>query len=103
MSSRAARRWTRRLAATGIILLTLVVGVLALLQLPPVATWVVRRLVTVIPLNPGYRLEVGRVSGDWLHRLALDEVRLIRNDREMARVDRLKVGYDLRHLRGAEP
>ena len=103
MSSRIARRWTRPLAATGIILLTLLVGVLALLQLAPVATWVVRRLVTVIPLNPGYRLEVGRVSGDWLHRLALEEVRLVRNDRELARVARLKVGYDLRHLRGAEP
>jgi hypothetical protein len=102
MSSRAERRWTRRLAATGIILLTLLVGVLALLQLPPVATWMVRRLVTVIPLNPGYRLKVGRVSGDWLHRLALDEVRLVRNNRELARVDRLKVEYDLRHLRGVK-
>jgi translocation and assembly module TamB len=103
MSSPAERRWTRPLAATGIILLTLLVGILALLQLPPVATWVVRRLVTVVPLNPGYRLEVGRVSGDWLHRLVLDEVRLIRDDRQLARVDRLKVGYDPRHLRGVAP
>jgi autotransporter translocation and assembly factor TamB len=103
MPSRAVRRWTRPLATTGIVLLSLLVGILALLQLPPVATWVVRRLVTIVPLNPGYHLEVGRVSGDWLHRLGLDEVRLVRNDRELARVDRLKVGYDLRHLRGAEP
>src|SRR5437867_1101709 len=88
MSSSVVRRWTRPLAIIGISVLTLVVAVLALLQLPPVATWVARRLVTVVPLNPGYHLEVGRVSGDWLHRLALDEVRLVRNDRELARVDR---------------
>ena len=87
MSSPAARRWTRPLAATGIILLTLLVSVLALLQLPPVATWVVRRLVTVIPLSPGYHLEVGRVTGDWLHRLALDEVRLVRKDRKSTRLN----------------
>jgi hypothetical protein len=103
MSLPAVRRWTRPLAIIGISTLTLVVAVLALLQLPPVATWLTRRLITIVPLNSGYRLEVGRVSGDWLHRLSLDDVRLVRRDRELARVDRLKVGYDLRHLRGAEP
>jgi translocation and assembly module TamB len=102
MSASSARRWTRPLAIVGIVLLTLVVGVLALLQLPPVATWAMRRLITVVPLNPGYRLEVGRVSGDWVNRLALDEVRLLRNDEELARMDRLRVEYDLRRLRGAE-
>jgi hypothetical protein len=75
LPSHLPRRWTRALAIVGISLLTMVVSVLALLQLPPVATWVARRLVTLIPLNPGYELEVRRVSGDWLHRLALDETR----------------------------
>jgi translocation and assembly module TamB len=103
MPSRLSHRWVHRFAVIGTAILTLVVAVLALLQLPPVATWVVRRLITVVPLNPGYELEVGRVSGDWLHRLALDGVRLVRDERELGRVDRLKVGYDLRHLRGAQP
>ena len=101
--SSPARRWARRLAIAGTGLLTLVVTVLALLQLPPVATWVMRRLVTVVPLSPGYRLEVGTVSGDWLHRLALDDVRLIGQGRELARVDRLHARYDLREVRGSEP
>ena len=100
--SSSVRRWGRPLAIIGTSLLTLVVTVLALLQFPPVATWVMRRLVTVVPLNRGYELEVGSVSGDWLHRLALDDVRLIRNNRELARVERLEAGYDLRQLRGAE-
>jgi autotransporter translocation and assembly factor TamB len=101
--SSPARRWARRLAIVGTGVLTLVVAVLALLQLPPVATWLMRRLVTVLPLNAGYRLEVGAVSGDWLHRLALDDVRLMREGRELARVDRLKADYDLRQVRAREP
>src|SRR4051794_7942596 len=94
------RRWIRLLAIVGTTVLTLVVTLLALLQLPPVATWVVRRLVTVVPLNSGYQLQVGGVSGDWLHRLVLEDVRLIGKSRELARVNRLELGYDLRHLRG---
>ena len=94
------RRWTRLLGIIGTTVLTLVVTLLALLQLPPVATWVMRRIITVVPFNPGYQLQVGRVSGDWLHRLALENVRLIWKSRELARLDRLELGYDLRHLRG---
>src|SRR5215216_5786265 len=93
-------RWTRLLAIIGTTVLTLVVTILALLQLPPVATWAMRRLIPVVPLNPGYRLQVGRVSGDWLHHLALEDVRLIWKSRELARLDRLDLGYDLRQLRG---
>src|SRR3712207_2964726 len=98
--SSPVRRWARPLAIAGTCLLTLVVAVLALLQLPPVATWVMRRVVSVVPLNPGYGLEVGSVSGDWLHRLVLDDVRLVREGRELARVDRLQARYDLREVRG---
>src|SRR6476469_1597467 len=94
------RRWTRLLGIIGTTVLTLVVTLLALLQLPPVATWVMRRIITVVPFNPGYQLQVGRVSGDWLHRLALENVRLIWKSRELARLDRLELGYDLRQLRG---
>src|SRR5215218_1878161 len=93
-------RWTRLLAIIGTTVLTLVVTILALLQLPPVATWAMRRLIAVVPLNPGYRLQIGRVSGDWLHRLALEDVRLIWQSRELARLDRLELGYDRRELRG---
>ena len=96
-----ASRWTRRLAILGTAVLTLAVTLLALLQLPPVATWATRRLVSIVPLNPGYRIEVGRVTGDWLHRLVLEDVRLKLKNRELARVERLQVGYDLRRLRGS--
>src|SRR5918999_837679 len=101
--SSPARRWARRLAIAGPTLVPLVGPLLALWHPPPVATWVMRRLVSVVPLNPGYRLEVGAVSGDWLHRLALDDVRLIHQGRELARVDRLKASYDLREVRASEP
>src|SRR5919112_3267788 len=103
MSHPSARRWTRRIAIFGTGLLTLVVAVLALLQVPPVATWVMRRLVNVVPLNRGYGLEVGSVTGDWLHQLTLDDVRLVRQGRELARVDRLQAHYDLRQVRGSQP
>src|SRR5690349_4026406 len=92
-------RWTRLLAMFGTGVLVLVVTILALLQVPPVATWVMRRVLTVVPLNPGYRLEVGRVSGDWLHHLALEDVRLWWKGRELALIDRLSARYDLRRLR----
>jgi translocation and assembly module TamB len=76
-----------------------VVTLLALLQLPPVATLVVRKLVTLAPLNPGNRLEVGHVSGDFLHRLVLQDVRLLQSGRELARFDRVAAGYQLPRLR----
>jgi autotransporter translocation and assembly factor TamB len=97
----ASRRWFRRLGmgATGI--LVAVVAMLALLQLPPVATWLVRKLSGLVPLNPGHRLEVGRVSGDWLHGLVLEDVGVVRGRERLAEVDRVRLGYDLRRLRGS--
>ena len=56
--------WLRRLGIAGTALLTIAVTIVALLQLPPVATAVVRKLLTLAPLNPGNRLFVGRVSGN---------------------------------------
>jgi hypothetical protein len=99
----ASHRWLRRagIGATG--LLVTVVAILALLQLPPVATWVVRRLSGFVPLSPGHRLDVGRVSGDWLHGLVLEDVGLMRDTRRLADVQRVRVGYDPRRLRGANP
>src|SRR3954463_8706496 len=95
------RRWIRLLAIIATTVLTLVVTLLALLQLPPVASWVARRLITVVPLNPGYQLQVGRVSGDWLHRLALENVRLMWQRRELAGMEPPAVGFDLSEQRGA--
>jgi hypothetical protein len=94
-------RWLRRvgIGATG--LLVAVVAILALLQLPPVATWVVRRLTGFVPLAPGYRLEVGRVSGDWVHGLVLEDVGLLHGPRRLADVERARVAYDPRRLQGA--
>jgi translocation and assembly module TamB len=84
--------------ATG--LLVLVVAALALLQLSPVSTWLVGRLTGFLPLNPRYGVEVGRVSGDWLHALHLENVRLVRDTTAVATVERVSVRYDLRRLRG---
>ncbi len=97
--SRPPRRWLRRLgiAATG--LLTAVVVLVALLQLPPVATAVVRKLLTLAPLNPGNRLEVGRVSGNFFGELTLEDVRLRQRGRELALISRLRVAYALPRLR----
>ncbi len=82
-------------------LLMLVVAVVGLLQLPSVATWVVRRLAGLVPLNPGYRLEVARASGNWFGGLALQGVVLVSNGRELARVDRLTARYSIGELRGS--
>ncbi len=98
----AVRSWTRRFLIVCAILLAVVVVVLGLLQLSPVATWAVGRLGRLIPLNPGYSLEVGRVSGDWVTGLQLEDVRLQYRTRVLAVIERLKVSYDLRRLRGAE-
>jgi hypothetical protein len=96
------RRLTRGLAAVFIAILTFVVAMLALLQIPAVATRVTGRLLTLVPLNPGYRLEVGRVSGNWVTGLQLEHVRLRRGARELAHIERLRVHYDPRQLRGPD-
>ncbi|HEU4647867.1 MAG TPA: hypothetical protein VFS33_02315, partial [Gemmatimonadales bacterium] len=100
--SASLHRWAHRAGVVATALLTLVVVVLAALQLPPVATWVAQRLLPLIPLNPGYRLDVARVSGDWIHGLDLQGVRLRHADTELGRIDRLRIGYDPRRLWGAQ-
>ena len=102
MQSPTVRRLTRVLAIVGISILTLVVAFVALLQIPTVATWATRRLLALVPLNPGYALEVGRVSGNWFTGLQLEQVRLRRGSRELALVERLQVRYDPRRLRGPD-
>ncbi len=82
-----------------VVLVGSVAALVALLQLPPVATVVVRRLLTLAPLNPGNRLEVGRVSGNFLRGLTLEDVRLRQDGRELAYFRRLTVGYRLVRLR----
>lgn len=82
-----------------VVLVGSVAALVALLQLPPVATVVVRRLLTLAPLSPGHRLEVGRVSGNFLRGLTLEDVRLGQDGRELAYIRRLSVGYHLPRLR----
>ncbi|HET9039205.1 MAG TPA: hypothetical protein VFN40_03490, partial [Gemmatimonadales bacterium] len=82
-----------------VLLIGSVAALVALLQLPPVATVVVRKLLTYAPLNPGNRLEVGRVSGNFLTGLTLEDVRLHQEGRELAYVRRLGLGYRLARLR----
>ena len=78
-----------------VVLVGSVAALVALLQLPPVATVVVRKLLTFAPFNPGNRLEVGRVSGNFLRGLTLEDVRLRQDGRELAYLRRLTVGYHL--------
>ena len=82
-----------------VVLVGSVAVLVALLQLPPIATVVVRKLLTLAPFNPGSRLEVGRVSGNFLRGLTLEDVRLRQSGRELAHIQRLKVGYHLPRLR----
>jgi translocation and assembly module TamB len=93
------RRWLRRAGMAIVVVVGSVATIVALLQLPPVATVVVRRLLTLAPLNPGNRLEVGRVSGNFLRRLTLEDVRLRQDGRELAYLSRITVGYHLPRLR----
>ena len=97
-----ARRLGRYLALAGTAILTLVVAIVALLQVPPVATWAARKLLALVPLNPGYSLAVGSVSGNWITGLQLEQVRLRRGERELALLERLQVSYDPRLLRGPD-
>jgi translocation and assembly module TamB len=95
-------RWLRWLRNVGLGLLVLVVAIVGALQLPPVATWVARRALTYAPLNPGYALEVDRVSGNLFSHLQFQDLRLIRAGRELARVSRLDVQYQLRRFLSGE-
>src|SRR5215218_3057931 len=94
-SPRPRRRWLRRAGMGVVILVGSVAALVALLQLPPVATVVVRRLLTLAPLNPGNRLEVGRVSGSFLSGLTLEDVCLRQDGRELASIRRIAVRYRL--------
>ncbi|MBA3555194.1 MAG: hypothetical protein H0W29_10605, partial [Gemmatimonadales bacterium] len=95
-------RWLRRILLAGAALLLLVAGAVALLQIPPVATWLGRQLAGLAPLAPGVELEIGRVSGNWLSGLALENLRL-RNERgELATIRSVRLRYDLRNLAGAD-
>src|SRR6476646_6756910 len=90
-SPHRGRRWLRRAGVGLTAVLVIVVALVGLLQLPPVATLAVRKLLTLAPLNPGNRLEVGRVSGNFLGGLTLEDLRLDPDGRELAHIDLLDV------------
>ncbi|MGH7510425.1 MAG: translocation/assembly module TamB domain-containing protein [Gemmatimonadales bacterium] len=94
-------RLLRGLGVLCLSVLLLLLAVVAALQIPAVATWAGRRLVTLAPLQPGYRIEIGRVSGDWLTGLRLREIRLLQGARALAEVEQLRMSYDPRHLLGS--
>ena len=96
------RRLGRVLAAAGIAILAVVVAIVALLQIPAVATWAANRLVTLVPLSPGYALEVGRAGGNWLTGLRLEQVVLHRGDRTLAHLEHLRASYNPLQLRGPD-
>src|SRR6476619_7546220 len=98
-SPHRGRRWLRRAGIGLTAVLVIVVTLVGLLQLPPIATLAVRKLLTLAPLNPGNRLEVGRVSGNFLGGLTLENLRLQQGGQELARIDRLAVRYRVPRLR----
>ena len=102
MASPLVRRLGRLLAIGGILVVTIMVAVVALLQLPPVATWAVNRLIALVPLSPGYTLEVEGVRGNWLTNLQLRGVVLSVGRRELARIERLGARYNPLQLRGPD-
>ncbi len=97
MSSTQFRRF-RRLRIAIAIFLVVLVAIVGLLQLSPVATWVARRLITLVPLNDGYRLRLARVSGSWFGGLSAEDLVLIHGERELARIPRLRARYSLGEL-----
>ncbi|MEO7985410.1 MAG: translocation/assembly module TamB domain-containing protein [Gemmatimonadales bacterium] len=101
--SESTRPWFRRLRIAAVGLLVLLVAVVGLLQLSPVATWAVRRLVQVVPLSPGYRIEVGRVGGDWFGSLVLEDLALLHGQRELIHVRRLTAYYSISDLMATPP
>lgn len=96
------RRWPRVLGVVGLSLFVLLIAVVALLQVPAVATWTARKLVGLAPLNPGYRLTLGRADGNWLTHLRLTGVRLVQDDRTLAYIEQLRVRYNPLHLLGSD-
>jgi autotransporter translocation and assembly factor TamB len=98
---RPRRRWLRRAGFGVVVLVSLLAALVLLLQLPPVATRVVRKLLTLAPLNPGNRLEVGRVSGNFFGGLTLEDVSFRQAGRELAHIPRLRVAYHLPGLLAA--
>jgi translocation and assembly module TamB len=86
----------------GISILVLVVAVVALLQVPAIATWAANRVLGLVPLSPGYALEVGGVTGNWLTDLNLVDLSLRRGSRELAHIDRVEIDYALPELRGPD-
>ena len=102
MPSFLVRRLGRVLTFGGIAILAVVIAVVALLQVPAVATWAVNRLVTFVPLRPGYSLAIGGVSGNWLTNLQLRGVVLRRGSRELARIEHLGARYSPLQLRGPD-
>ncbi|MBA3893472.1 MAG: translocation/assembly module TamB domain-containing protein [Gemmatimonadales bacterium] len=78
-----------------------VVLLLGLLQVPTIATWAAERLLTLVPLNPEYTLDVGRVSGNWITRLRAENVVLRHRGQKIALVRRLTAQYDPRDLMGS--
>jgi translocation and assembly module TamB len=102
MPSPLVRRLSRVLAVGGIAILAIVVAVVALLQVPAIATWAVNRLVTFVPLSPGYALEVGGVGGNWLTHLQLRGLVLRQGKRELARIEQLGARYSPLQLRGPD-
>ncbi len=92
------RRWARRFLIAGAGVILVLLGLLASLQLSPIATWLGRRLASLAPLAPGAELGIGRVTGNWVSGLTVEGLVLRREGRELARVRELRVSYDPRQL-----
>ncbi|HEX2249185.1 MAG TPA: translocation/assembly module TamB domain-containing protein [Gemmatimonadales bacterium] len=92
----------RLVRLAGISIVTLLIVVLVVLQVPQVATWIGRRLLSQVPLTPGYRLTIDRIEGNWITGLGGRDLRLMHGNRTLAEVDRFRVGYSLPALLASE-
>lgn len=88
----------KRARVVAAVVAALLIAIVAALQIPLVATWTARRLLTLAPLNPGYRLDIGRAGGTWLGSLELRDVTLRHHDRELVRLHRVRVTYNVFRL-----
>ena len=87
------RRWLRWIAIGAGLFVALPAAAALLLQVPAVGTWTARRLAGLVPLAPGWRLELGRASGTWFTGLRLENLVLRHGDSTVARVSEVRLRY----------
>ena len=74
--------------------------VLFAVRQPPIATRLVRLVLTRVPGPPGATMTVGNVRADWTSRIELTGLAITRGDTLLAAVDTVRATYNLLSLLG---